>query len=240
MPNGDASEAAGARVPRRSCAAVGALVALAALAPLGCSQRPLVQVRHLAPVQSAVRLVAVVPFYPAQSLSRSREGTDESAFAVAALLSRYVAEALTAHGITVIAPNELETAFIGEGAIVPRGDAVAAATVAARSFGATGVLLGEVYRFRERSGTAVGSTVPASVAFRVTLYSAPEGQPLWVGEFDETQPSVTSDVLRARQYPGAGSRWLTAAELARFGADRVAAALPQPNAPPASDPGLLE
>jgi hypothetical protein len=220
------------RLAHRVRAAAPALGLLLVLGASACSQRPLVNVRRLAPAQNAARLVAVAPFYPAPGLSRTRRGGDESAWAVAALVSRYVAEALAAHGITVIAPSELETAFIGEGAIVPRGDGLAAAAVASRNFGATGVMLGEVFRYRERSGTAVGSEQPASVAFRVTLFDAPDGRKVWVAEFDETQPSLTGDVLRARKYPGAGSRWLTAAELAQFGARLVADSLRQPGVAP--------
>ncbi|MGH0038349.1 MAG: hypothetical protein ACQGVK_25225 [Myxococcota bacterium] len=228
------------RLAHRVRSAATVLGLFAALAPLACSQRPLVEVRRLAPAHSAVRLVAVAPFYPAPSLSRSRGVKDESAWAAAALVSRFMAEALANRGFTVIAPSELETAFIGEGAIVPRGDGLAAASVASRNFGATGVLLGEVFRYRERSGTAVGSEQPASIAFRVTLFSAPEGRKVWVAEFDETQPSVTGDILRARQYPGRGSRWLTVAELAQFGARQVAGEMPQPGVAPQSDPGISE
>jgi len=212
-------------VAKAACAVFGALLVTS------CTHRPLVEVRQLAsPVPAALRALAVAPFYPGPTLYHGRGPGDEAAWAVASLVSRYVTEAIAERGIIVIAPNELETAFIGEGAVVPRGDGVAAAAVAHRSFGATGVMLGEVTRYRERSGTAIGSEVPASVGFRVTLYSAPDGKRLWEAVFDETQPSLTQDLLRARKYPGGGSRWLTAAELAQFGASKVAEALPQPAA----------
>jgi len=32
---------------------------------------------------------------------------------------------------------------------------------------------------------------------------------------------MTGNVLRARQYPGGGARWLSASELARWGAQRA-------------------
>ena len=89
------------------------------------------------------------------------------------------------------------------------------------------VLVGEVWRYRERSGEALGSSRPASVAFEVTLFAAPDGRKIWQGRFDETQQSITANPLRARRYPGGGTRWLTAAELARWGAKQVAESLPR-------------
>jgi hypothetical protein len=63
---------------------------------------------------------------------------------------------------------------------------------------------------------------PASVAFEVSLHQTPTGRRLWTGRFDETQKSITEAILRARQYPGGGTRWLTTEEFARWGAEEVA------------------
>ena len=65
----------------------------------------------------------------------------------------------------------------------------------------------------------------AAVGFRVTLQGA-DGRTLWSAEFDERQQPLGENVLRAGQYPGGGSRWLTAEELARWGAQETVAALP--------------
>ena len=51
------------------------------------------------------------------------------------------------------------------------------------------------------------------------------GRRLWNGRFDETQQSMTANIFRAREYPGGGMRWLTAAELARWGAGKVVESL---------------
>ena len=97
--------------------------------------------------------------------------------------------------------------------------------MAASKFGATAVLLGRVERYRERGGEAFGTSRPASVAFEVTLFSAPDGRRLWRARFDETQQSLGSNVLNAPRYPGGGTRWLSAGELARWGADAAARSL---------------
>ena len=97
--------------------------------------------------------------------------------------------------------------------------------MAARDFGATSVVLGEVYRWRKRSGEALGTDRPASVGYQMSLHQAPGGRRLWNSRFDETQRPLSDDVRNLGRYPGGGSRWLTAAELARWGAAASAKSL---------------
>jgi hypothetical protein len=93
-------------------------------------------------------------------------------------------------------------------------------------FGADAVLLGAVTRFRERSGQAAGTMHPAAVGFEVTLYTAPGAQRLWNAVFSETQQALSENVLSTYRYPGGGTRWLTAEELAQWGARETVAAIP--------------
>ncbi len=88
------------------------------------------------------------------------------------------------------------------------------------------MLLGDVTRWEERQGEALGTLHAAAVGFRVTLQGTPDGRTLWTGEFDERQQPLSDNVLRAGRYPGAGSRWLTAEELARWGAREISRAIP--------------
>ncbi len=186
---------------------------------------PIVRQQTFAVSHGALARVAVMPFYPTNELTRSAKQGGESAWAAAALITRFVTEAMTARGMHLIPASDLETAFIGQGQVAPRLDPQAAARVAARDFGVTGVLLGQVSRYRDRSGDAIGSTVPASVAFEVTLYAAPSGRRLQTARFHETQKTLTESLFEARRYPGGGTRWLSAAELARWGAEATADAL---------------
>jgi hypothetical protein len=153
--------------------------------------------------------------------------THLSRWEIAALVSGFVTEALRAQGIDVVGPNDVELAFAADGHPVPRLDPAAAAQLAGRSFGARSVLLGRVLRYREREGGAAGATRPASVAFEASLHEVPTGRRLWTARFDETQKSLTSNVLRARQYPGGGTRWLSAGEFARWGAQELVRSLRQ-------------
>lgn len=198
--------------------------------PLRIRPGPVIQERSFALSTAALEKIAVVPFHPAeQAVGPISSGPNQSPQAPgwesAALIGRFVSEALAARGFAVIPPSDVELAFTQEGTPVPRLDAEASAELALRSFGATSVLLGRVMRYRERQGSAAGATQPASVAFEISLHEAPSGRRLWTGRFDETQQAITANVFRARQYPGGGTRWLNAAEFARWGAGEVAKSL---------------
>ncbi len=183
---------------------------------------PIVREMRFAPTADWMGRLAVMPFY-----APPREGSFEgvSGWEAAALVSRFVSEALARSGVPVIPAGDLDLAFQGAGQVTPRLDGVAAAEVAARKFGATAVLTGQVTRYRERPGQALGTSRPASVGFELRLYTAPAGEKLWTARFDETQQPLSENVLHTRRYPGRGTRWLTAAELARWGVQAAVDAL---------------
>jgi hypothetical protein len=203
------------------------LLGLSALALVACPKAPVVvkhRVHHVQP--GLLTRVAVAPFVPSRSFVRA--GPEGKSGAVAAdLVARFLTEALRERGVDAIAPNDLLIAAEGSGIVLPRQDPHAVAVLAAREFGATAVVLGVVNRYRERSGEALGSTHPASVHFEWTFHEAPSGLPVWSAHFDQTQPTVTADPLLARQYPGYGTRFLTAAELARWGVARALDEMPE-------------
>jgi hypothetical protein len=169
----------------------------------------------------AISRVAVAPFRAA-----GRSGAAPPPGDAAPLVAGYVAEAFGARGLDVVPPSDvaqaLGAAVEAAGPIDPRE----AARAAHQRFGADAVALGRVARFRDRAGQALGTTSPASVSFEVKLYAAPAGSLLWSGVFDETQVALGENVLKASQYPGGGTRWLTAEELARWGAGQVSAHVP--------------
>jgi len=201
-------------------AAAPALLALLLLS--GCQQAnpPVVKGQTFSAPAGSTKVVAVMPFYPRPEL-RQRD-PDLDVDALAKNVSIFVADALAAQGIRVVPPTDLQISFMNEGRPVPRRDPRAAAEVAARDFGATSVVMGEVARWRDREGKNLGSGSPASVSYTMRLFEAPGGRRLWTSRFDHTQRTLTGDPLTARKYPGGGTRWLTAAELARWGAGAAA------------------
>jgi hypothetical protein len=221
------------------------LVFLVAFSLAGCETRSPLRIRPgpVVPSQDrgltaeALKKLAVVPLYPvvtsAASVPPPGSGNGDgpkTSWSDAALVTGYLADALAAQGVPVVAPNDVELAFTSQGQPLPRLDPETTAVRCAHDFGATAVVLGKLLRFREREGSAAGSTRPASVAFEVSVYEAPSARKLWTGRFDETQQAITEAVLRARQYPGGGTRWLSAQEFARWGADEVAKAIVTPRA----------
>jgi len=207
------------------CRAV--IFALAALALAGCPKpAPIVQHHTYAKTSGLFERVAIVPFYPSPRMSRSTAPGDVTAAEAAELIARFVAEAIDARDVDMIPASDMALAFEGSGQVVPRKDPAVTAALATRKFGATAVVLGEVTRYREREGGPSGAFRPASVGFMLTLYSAPEGERVWSARFDETQQTLSDNVRRAREYPGGGIRWLTAAELARWGIEHAIQSVP--------------
>lgn len=205
----------------------GARALLLAGLPLlaACSSLPTTVEQQVVQPDVSPHRIAVVSFYPVPGLASSAATGGETAAGAADLVTRFMSEALAQRGFEVIPAQDVQTAFEGEGLPVPRADPELAAELAARSFGADAVLLGTVARFRERSGSDMGSIDAASVAFEVRLYAAPTGDLEWRARFDETQQAFSSNVFLTPFYPGGGTRWLTAAEFAQWGAGEVARAL---------------
>jgi nucleotide-binding universal stress UspA family protein len=200
---------------------------LSLLLLVGCPYMnpPVVKQRTVSSAGGSTRVIAVMPFATRPGLVAVGSDAGMTADEVAELLANFMAEALAANGARVISPSDLATAFLSEQRPVARRDPPAAAELAASRFGATSVVMGEGLRWRERKGEAYGTNRPASVAYEMTLYQAPVPRRLWSARFDHTQRTLLADPLTARKYPGGGTRFLTAAELARWALGQSAASL---------------
>jgi hypothetical protein len=90
---------------------------------------------------------------------------------------------------------------------------------------ASHVMVGTVWRYRERKGTAYGANLPASVAFSLYLLDVSSGDTVWNASFDKTQQSLSENLLDAPGFFKHGAKWLTAEELSCWGAEDMAAKL---------------
>jgi hypothetical protein len=213
------------------CASLRTLALGASLALLGCAFDTVRQETFPALADQggvAVTKVAVTPFTIGGDLARlGPENTRESPAEIAKLVTRYVSEALMARGVHVVPADDFRAALV-EAQIDPAvpENRRPVANLAAFAFGADGVLTGVVTRYRDRTGQALAAANPASVGFRVMLLDAPAARRLWSGTFEETQQPINENLLNARRYPGGGTRWLTAEELARWGADEMSKSMP--------------
>jgi hypothetical protein len=198
----------------------------------GCSMMqpaPVVEIRTYRIPAGALDKVAVIPFHAKDTLAKHVIEGGDSPETATQLMARFLTEALVERGYRVIPPSDLALVMNSQGITQGKRNPLVAAEVAAREFGATAVMLGEVSRYRDRAGERYGSSKAASVAFEVSLHSAPAGHRLWTATFDETQRALSENVFNARRYPGGGTRWLTAAEFARWGAESAVDTLPTPH-----------
>ncbi len=97
-----------------------------------------------------------------------------------------------------------------------------------REYDADVVLVGFVYRFKERVGKGYGVETPASVAFEMHLIRVADGRTIWSANFAETQKSLGDDLFQLGSFLNRGGRWLTAEELARSGLEKILEKFPQP------------
>lgn len=214
--------------PPRACA--GLLFALLLPALLACSAPPVVEGRSLPALRTrpAVKRVAVAPFviFPA-SPGAVQTGARRTPARAAELIAHRLSEALANRSAGVVAAADMERALDAAGGMAPEARTPERlAEFAARRFGADALIYGRLTRWRERIGGGAGSRQSAAVGFRVEMRSAPDGALLWEGAFSESQKPAGGNLLVASRYPSAGLRWLSAEELARWGAGHVADALP--------------
>ena len=83
------------------------------------------------------------------------------------------------------------------------------------------VVIGTIWRFREKASFKENPDSPASVAFSVYLMEVASGKRLWRNGFDGTQKTLSEDVLGGLKQINMGLRWLSVNELARYGVKNV-------------------
>jgi hypothetical protein len=95
-----------------------------------------------------------------------------------------------------------------------------------KAFSADVLLVGYLYRWREREGTDFAVNRPASVAFEVYLLRPDDGAILWKGRFDKTQRSLSENVLDMDTFLKGRGRWMTVEKLAEVGLEGLLSKFP--------------
>ncbi len=83
------------------------------------------------------------------------------------------------------------------------------------------MVVGTVWRYRDRGAVDGFPDRPASVAFALYLVEAESGRRLWRGVFDLAQEFALGDMARFTDRIRMGLKWLSADELARHGVKEV-------------------
>jgi hypothetical protein len=82
---------------------------------------------------------------------------------------------------------------------------------------AEAVMVGYIYRWRERRGSDYSADRPASTAFELCLIRSRDGEILWNGSFDKTQTALSENILEARIFFKGKGKWMTVEILADLG-----------------------
>jgi len=90
------------------------------------------------------------------------------------------------------------------------------------------VLLGYLFRFRERIGKSYSVESPASVSFSLFLVRRDNGRLIWRSHFEETQQSLFENLLTMGAFFRRKARWITARELAAEGLEDMLSTFPEP------------
>ena len=143
------------------------------------------------------------------------------------ILSRHVQEALRDHhGARVVRLREAIEAYEQ----MPKDETRDTPRTLAQKLGnelkVSHVMIGTVWRYRERIGGSYGVERPAAVAFAVYLIDVANGNLLWSENFKETQRSLSENLLTAPTFFQRRGRWLSAMELTEYGIEEMFARYP--------------
>lgn len=97
-----------------------------------------------------------------------------------------------------------------------------------RRLGVDAVIVGHVFRFRERRGSHLAVDSPASIAFDMQLVLADNGRIAWNGSVDETQSALSDDLFQIGKFLQRQGRWVTAEAMANGALSRMFASFPKP------------
>jgi len=92
---------------------------------------------------------------------------------------------------------------------------------AGEALGTDLMIVGTVWRYRDRVRDPMGPERGASVAFDMYLIEVSSGKTVWKAKFDETQRPLTEDIRGAKVLIKKGAKWLSADELASYGVEEA-------------------
>jgi len=129
----------------------------------------------------------------------------------------------------VIPPEKVEESLPNVARATLEEKPVQASLEIGKDLNAQFVMVGFVFRFDERVGSAMGVEKPASVGFDLHLMRVRDGKVVWTGKFDETQRPLSEDMRKISSFLRRGAVWLTAAELASDGMSEILKKVPDPS-----------
>ena len=90
-------------------------------------------------------------------------------------------------------------------------------------------ITGYIYRMHKREGTDYSVVSPASVSFDVCIVRVNDGSFLWKGSFDQTQKSLSENLLEIKSFLKFKGKWVDVDKLAEIGMEKLVAEMPLKN-----------
>ncbi len=138
------------------------------------------------------------------------------------ILTRMVQTAVEQRfGEKVVLQAEVSTAYEKVFGSIPQKSPGLLAQKLGQALAADAVFLGNVWRYRDRSDMIPDVPRGASVAFNIVLLNVATGQKIWKETFDQTQRSLTDNLLAVKGSVKPKLKWISADELARLGVKEV-------------------
>lgn len=201
------------------------------------NQGQVVKEKPLVPLQK----VAVLPFLlvkpdvPGQRMVRGLYGTyffrtgDLPARAGSELTTTFQRR-LNALGRCELIPlDQAQAATEGIDPQAFQKDPVSVAAQIGRELGVDAVVIGGVYHYEQRQGSALGIQSPASAAFDAHLIQVADKKVLWSGRFDETQHSLMENLLKIGSFVKGGAQWVTVERWSEIGVESILRTFPTLN-----------
>jgi hypothetical protein len=143
------------------------------------------------------------------------------------VLTGFVQDALAIqYGDKLIPLSEVKKAFRE----TPKDEFKDTPLILAQSVGkalsANAMIVGTVWKYKNRIGGSRAVESPASVAFAVHLIDVETGEIVWNKTFAKTQRSLFENILNVQSFFDEGGKWLTADELAQAGVKEIFKAFP--------------
>jgi hypothetical protein len=189
----------------------------------------------------ALQKVAVLPFLlvkpdaPGQRMIKGLYGT--YFFRTGDLPARAGSEVTTAFQRKLNALGRCELIPLDQAQAAAEGmdpqafqkDPIGTAAQIGRELGLDAVVIGGVYHYEQRQGSALGVQSPASAAFDAHLIQVADKKVVWSGRFDETQHSLSENLLTVGSFVKGGAQWVTVERWSEIGIERMLRTFPTLN-----------
>jgi TolB-like protein len=189
----------------------------------------------------ALQKVAVLPFLnvrpeaPGQRMMKGLYGnyffrTGDLPARAASEVTTIFQRRLNARGRCELIPlDQAQAATEGLDPKAFQKDPIAAAAQIGQELGVEAVVIGAVYHYEQRQGSALGVQSPASAAFDAHLIRVADKKVLWSGRFDETQHSLMENLLTVGSFVKGGAQWVTVEKWVELGIERMLRTFPTLN-----------